>query len=87
MALGIYIFVCLHQSVFVCVFIYHLNKSSQYSGGSSNLDSVEVPRCDIHLFSHISAIVNKEICIWGQSLCHTTNHNTEDSKCAYTHTQ
>lgn len=70
-----------------CMFIHHLNKSPQYSGGSSNLHSVEVSRYDIHLFSHISAIVNKEIWIGGQSLCHTANHNTEDSKRAYVYTK
>lgn len=83
---GIYIFVCKHQPVFTCVCVYHLNKSSQYSGSSSNLHSVEVSRYGIHLLSHISAIVNKEIWIGGQSLCHTANHNTEDGKCAYANT-
>lgn len=66
----------------LCVFT-DLNKTSKYSGGRCHLYSIEVSRYDIHLLGHICAIDNKEICIRAESLCYTTNHNTEDGKRAY----
>lgn len=63
----------------------HLKDSSQDCEGTRYLYSIQVPCSQVYNLWPIGAVYNK-VTVRCKPLCHTANHDTDHSKCTWTHT-